>query len=88
MDYQTFREILEVSTLIIINLFFLIGTIASLVVWSKFAKTGRKINDTLDVVQGTAFSIYESFDRKGSQVVGTMGSFLGGLMRSRRRNKR
>lgn len=87
MDYQNFREFLEVSALIWVNLFFLVGSLLSIAVWVFMARTGKKVNDTLDVVQGTAFSIYESFDRKGSQVIGTVGSFLGGLFRSRRRKR-
>jgi hypothetical protein len=38
-------------------------------------------------VQGAAFSLYESFDKKGSQLIGGVGNFVGGLISSRRRRK-
>jgi hypothetical protein len=82
-----FVEILKISTYIWINIFFLVSSLLTVYIWVKLAKSSKKVNDTLDVVQGTAFSIYESFDKKGSQIAGNVGGFIAGLLNGKKRGK-
>lgn len=87
MFNQDFEYWLKISTYIWINLFFFIGTLLTVYLWSKFSRTQRKVSDTLDVVQGTAFSLYNNFDNKNSQLISTIGSLLSGLIAGRRRRR-
>ena len=87
MSNIDFVEILKISTYIWINIFFVVSSFLTIYIWVKLAKSSKKVNDTLDVVQGTAFSIYESFDKKGSQIAGNVGGFIAGLIQSRKKRK-